>query len=106
MSETTPPQGERTIIERLEVAGEQLVDAVKEIFDDPDAKRVTIRNKEGKELLAIPLTWGFLGAAAGVVLAPVLTAVAAIGGAVAELQLDVERVDPAEPQDPGEVTDV
>lgn len=82
------PQG---FTEKIEVAGEQLVNTVKNLFDDASAKRVTIRTQEGKELLSVPLTVGVAGGAAAVLIAPVLAGVAAIGGAVAKLQLDVER---------------
>lgn len=83
--------------ERFEVAGANLVDVVKRIFAEGNTRRITIRDRSGKELLAIPMSWGVTGAAAGVILAPLLALVAAIGGAVAEVTLDVERYeDPAD----------
>ena len=91
MNEHQQSDGQRSFTERFEVAGANLVDVIKQIIDEGNAKRITIRNKEGKELLAIPMSWGVAGAAAGVILAPLLALAAAIGGAVAELKIDVER---------------
>lgn len=88
---------ERTFTERIEVAGKDLVDRIKELATDADAKRVVIRDQEEKELLSVPLTWGFAGGAVAVVAAPVLAAVAAIGGLAARFSLDVVRTeDPAD----------
>lgn len=79
--------------QRMEVAGEELVDQIKALFDDANAKRVVIRDQQNRELLAVPLTLGVAGGAITVLAAPILAAVAAIGGVVAKVRLDVERVD-------------
>lgn len=81
----------KTFTEKLTVAGINLADTVKQILSDPTVERVTIRSKSGKELLAIPVTWSVIGVGAGLVFAPVLTAVAGIGSAAAELTLEVQR---------------
>ncbi|MDO5676458.1 MAG: DUF4342 domain-containing protein [Propionibacteriaceae bacterium] len=86
----------KSFTEKLTVAGANLADTVKQILSDPTVERVTIQSKEGKELLAIPVTWGIIGFGAGVILAPILTAVAGIGGAMAELTLEVERREDSE----------
>ena len=41
-----------------------------------------------------PVTWSVIGVGAGLVFAPILTAVAGIGSAMAELSLEVERRSP------------
>ncbi len=94
---------ERKWTQRIEVAGEELVDQVKHLFDDANAKRVVIRDQKDRELLAVPLTVGVAGGALTVLAAPVLAAVAAVGGAVARVRLDVERVD--QTTIPGETVD-
>ncbi len=83
--------GKPTFTERIEVAGEQLVSTIKGLFEDAGAKRVTIRNDEGKELLRIPLTHGVAGGALAFMVAPVLSTVAVIGGTIAKLTLEIER---------------
>lgn len=88
-------------VEQMEVAGEDLVTRVRELFADTNAKRVVLRDSEGRELISIPLAVGVAGGALAVFLAPALAAVAAVGGAVAKVRIDVERDTPAEP-DPTE----
>lgn len=93
MTTDNPKREKRSFTETIEVAGEQLASTVKDLFEDAGAKRVTIRTHEGKELLSVPLTLGVAGGALAVIIAPVLSAIAAIGGVVAKLKLEVERED-------------
>lgn len=99
---------ERKWTQRIEVAGEELVEQVKSLFNDANAKRVVIRDQNDRELLAVPLTLGVAGGAITVLAAPVLAAVAAIGGVLARVRLDVERVEhrtiPGETVDDGDGT--
>lgn len=85
-------QSGRTFTERLEVTGAELVDRVKELANDADTRRVVIKDQHDKELLSLPLTWGLAGGALAVVATPMLAVLGAIGGAVAKLKLEVERV--------------
>jgi hypothetical protein len=78
-------------VEQIEVAGEDLVAKVKELFADANAKRVILRDSEGRELVSIPLTLGMAGGAIAVLAAPALAAVAAVGGAIARVRVDIER---------------
>lgn len=95
---------DRKWTQRIEVAGEELVDQIKTLFNDASAKRVVIRDQQNRELLAVPLTIGVAGGALAFLAAPVLATVAAIGGAVAKVRLDVERTDPPTIV-PGETTE-
>ena len=93
-------------VEQIEVAGEDLVGKVKELFADANAKRVILRDSEGRELVSVPLTLGMAGGAVAVLAAPALAAVAAVGGAIAKVRVDIERDTPpsgpsdADPTDP------
>lgn len=87
---------DKTFTQQIEVAGHDLVEKVKELAKDADAKRVVIRDQEGKELLAFPLTWGVAGGALAMFAAPVLAAVAAVGALAADVKLEVERTGDAE----------
>ena len=51
-------------------------------------RRVTIKNKEGKTLIEIPLTFGVVGA----VLLPTLAAIGAIAALVTECTIVVEKI--------------
>ena len=83
----------RTLTERIEVTGDQLARTIKKLYNDADARRVIIRDAHGRELLSVPLTIGLAGGALTMFTAPVLAAVAAIGGAMAKVHLEIERDD-------------
>ncbi len=76
-----------TIKEEIKISGAKLVGKVKELIKEGNVRRITIKDKTGKELISIPLTIGVVG----VVLAPVLAAVGAIAALVGECTISVER---------------
>jgi hypothetical protein len=73
--------------EDFKVQGEQLLQKVKELVKEGNVRKITIKDKEGKELFTFPLTFGVVGA----VLAPVLAAVGAVAALVTECTISVER---------------
>lgn len=73
--------------EEFNVNGEELLKKVKQLIAEGNIRRLTIKNKEGKTILEIPLTVGVVGA----VLAPVLAAVGAVAALVTECTIAVER---------------
>lgn len=75
--------------EEFKINGEDLLKKVKEIIAEGNARRITVKNKEGKSLVELPLTIGVVGAA----LAPLLAAVGAIAALVTECTVVVERED-------------
>ena len=75
--------------EEFKVNGEDLLKKVKEIIKEGNVRRLTVRDKEGKDLVVIPLTIGVVGIA----IAPVLAAVGAIAALVTECTIVVERED-------------
>ncbi len=87
-------KGHRGFTRRIIVGGENLISTVKTVFKDPTAKRITIRTKDGKELLRVPVSVGVAAGTIGLLMAPVMSAIAAMGGAVAELTLEVEHDSP------------
>jgi len=74
-------------IETFTVKGEELLLKVKEVIKEGNVRKITIKDKNGKTLVAVPLTLGVVGA----VLAPVLAAVGAIAALVTECSITVER---------------
>ncbi|OGM09549.1 hypothetical protein A2159_00160 [Candidatus Woesebacteria bacterium RBG_13_34_9] len=74
--------------ESFEIHGEDLLKKIKELIKEGNVRRITIINKEGKEILVIPLTVGVVGA----LLAPPLAAVGAIAALVTECTIKVERI--------------
>ncbi len=73
--------------EEFKVNGEELLKKVKELIAEGNIRKITIRNKEGKSIIELPLTIGVVGA----VLAPPLAAVGAIAALVTECTIVVER---------------
>lgn len=73
--------------EEYRVRGEELLKKVKQLIEEGNIRKITIKNKEGETLIVLPLTIGVIGA----VLAPVLAAVGAIAALVSECTITVER---------------
>ena len=79
--------------ERYRVAGERLLSKVKELLQEGNIRRITIKNDEDRTLIEIPLTIGVVGAA----IFPVWAAVGAIAALVTDCSIEVEReVEPEE----------
>ena len=75
--------------EEFAISGEKLVSTVKELVRQGNIRRVTIKNKEGKTLIEIPLTFGVVGA----LFLPTLAAIGAIAALVTECTIVVEKVE-------------
>lgn len=67
--------------------GENLLNKIKELINEGNVRKVTIHDKEGKELMSFPLTIGLVGA----MFAPVLAAVGAVAALIGECRISVER---------------
>jgi hypothetical protein len=73
--------------ETFNVKGEDLLKKVKEIIHEGNVRKITIKDKTGKDLIVLPLSLGVVGA----VFAPALAAVGAIAALIAECTITVER---------------
>jgi hypothetical protein len=73
--------------ETFKINGENLLKKVKELIQEGNVRRITIRDKNGKDLIVLPLTIGVVG----VVIAPALAAVGALAALVTECTIAVER---------------
>lgn len=73
--------------ESFKVNGEGLLKKVKELIKEGNVRKITVKDKEGKELITFPLTFGVVGA----VIAPVLAAVGAVAALIGECTISVER---------------
>lgn len=67
--------------------GENLLKKVKELIAEGNIRKISIHDKEGKEIMSLPLTFGVVGA----VFAPVLAAVGALAALIGECTITVER---------------
>jgi hypothetical protein len=82
---------EDTKRERLHTTGDKLLETVKKIVREGNARRIVIRNDEDKILVEFPLSAGVVGAA----LLPVWAAVGAVAALVGNCSIEVERKEEA-----------
>lgn len=75
--------------EEHSVSGDKLLDKVKQIVKEGNARRITIKSDTGKVLMEIPLTIGVVG----VVLAPVWIAIGTIAALAGKYTIVVEKRD-------------
>ena len=73
--------------ESFSIKGEDLVKKVKELIREGNVRKISILNKNGREIIVIPLTLGVVGA----ILLPPLAAVGAVAALVTECTIKVER---------------
>ncbi|MBI3984346.1 MAG: DUF4342 domain-containing protein [Candidatus Levybacteria bacterium] len=77
----------KTRKEEIKIDGEHLVKKVKELIKEGNIRKITIKDKSGKELITFPLTIGVVGT----MIAPVLAAIGALAALMAECTISVER---------------
>ena len=73
--------------------GNNLVERVREIIEEGNARRVIIR-KDERVLLEFPLSVGVGGAGAAIFLAPQLAALGALAALVTDVDVVIEEIDP------------
>lgn len=78
-----------TRTEEFAIHGEELVATVKALVHEGNIRRITVKNREGKVLIEVPLTLGVVGA----LFLPTLAALGALAALVGECTIVVERVE-------------
>ncbi len=73
--------------EEFKVDGEKLIAKIKEIIHEGNIRRIIIKDKDGKTVMEIPLTFGVVG----VLLAPTLAAIGAVAALLTEATIVVEK---------------
>ena len=73
--------------EEFNVSGDHLVEKIKNLIKEGNIRKITIKDKNGKDLIMFPLTIGVVGA----VLAPILAAIGALAALIGECTISVER---------------
>ena len=79
--------------EEFKVSGDDVVDAVKKLIKEGNARKISIKNENGDTLIEFPVTVG----AIGVLIAPALAAVGAIAALVTRCTIVVEKRDDSSP---------
>ncbi len=78
---------EKSNWESFKVTGEELLEKVKEIVKEGNARRIIIKNEEDEVVVEFPMTVG----AIGIVLAPLFAAVGALAALVSNCTIEVEK---------------
>lgn len=75
--------------EEFRVDGEKLIGKIRELIHEGNIRRIIIKDKEGKTVMEIPMTFGVVG----VLLAPQLAAIGAIAALLTEATVVVEKAE-------------
>ena len=78
---------EQTRTEEFKVDGEKLIAKIKEVIHEGNIRKIIIKDKEGKTVMEIPMTFGIVGA----LLAPQLAAIGAVAALLTEATIVVEK---------------
>jgi len=73
--------------EEFKVSGEELVEKIKEIIKEGNARKIIIKNEDGESVVEFPLTVGTIGA----LIAPILAAVGAMAALLTKCTIVVEK---------------
>ena len=84
---------QKTRTEEFQIAGENVLTRVRELINEGNARRIVLKNDQGKTLLEVTLTAGVAASILTATFAPVLVAIAAIAALVAHVTLVVERLE-------------
>jgi hypothetical protein len=78
---------EKSNWESFKVSGDEILNKVKEIIKEGNARRIIIKNEKDETIMEFPLTIGAIGA----VLAPVFAAVGTLAALVTNCTILVEK---------------
>jgi hypothetical protein len=73
--------------EEFRVSGSEIIEKIKEIIREGNARRIIFKTEEGKVFMEIPLTVGVVGT----LIAPVWAAIGAIAALASNLTIVVEK---------------
>lgn len=82
MSET-----KRTVTEEIQITGDKLLSTVKDLLHEGNVRHIVLKNAEGQTILEFPVTVGVVG----LLVAPILAAVAAVAVYAADFKIVVTR---------------
>jgi len=73
-------------MEPIKVNAENVGQKIKDLIKEGNAKKITVKNEEGKVVLIVPVTVGVVG----IIAAPLMAAVGALVGVSANFTLEIE----------------
>jgi hypothetical protein len=90
---------ERTWTEEIEVAGNQLVEKVKELINEGNVRRLIIRTPDNRVVLELPLTAGVVVGSVVTLFAPLLAALGAFAALLASVKIEIVRSEDQPPKE-------
>ena len=84
-----PMKPESTWSEEIVIAGNQLVERVKQLVAEGNVRRLIIRKSSGEALLEVPLTAGVAVGGVFTVMAPILAALGALAALLVEVKVEI-----------------
>lgn len=76
----------------FKVKGQELLNKIEELIKEGNIRRIIIKDADGKTFIEIPLTFGVIG----VLAAPVVAAIGALTGIVANFTVEIIRTEDEE----------
>lgn len=86
----------------FKVKGQELLRKVEDLIKEGNVRRIIIKDTDGKVFIEIPLSFGVIG----VLAAPIVAAVGALAGVVANFSVEVIKTEDTESAEFTEVVDV
>jgi hypothetical protein len=83
------------------VKGKELLGKIEEIIKEGNVRRIIIKDSEGRTFIEIPMTIGVIG----IIAAPIMAAVGALAGLVANFSVEVIRKEDIEEVEFTEIKD-
>lgn len=81
-----------TIIQEIRTTGSDLIEKVKEVINEGNVRRITIKNEEDEILITVPLTFGIVGFGTTIfAIGPILTALGFFALFMNDYSIIVER---------------
>jgi len=77
----------KTRTEEFKATGAEIIDKIKEVIKEGNARRIIFKTEDGKTFMEIPLTVGIVGT----LIAPVWAAIGAIAALASKLTIVVEK---------------
>ena len=89
---TEPKEEKKTFTEEIEIAGNQVVEQVKELVKEGNVRLLRIKSAEGDDVfLEMPLTIGVVAGGAIALAAPWLAMLGAFAALVARVKIEIVR---------------
>jgi len=73
----------------FKVKGKELLNKIEDLIKEGNIRRIIIKDNEGKTFIEIPLSFGVIG----VLAAPIVVAIGALAGVVANFTVEVIKAD-------------